>query len=182
VSEYLDEIARFAHPLNDYAFEIVKAQTKAANGHLDGIFILGDVAYKKGMMFSLASLRSQFKPGVEALIDECLAHGIPVIYRGCGNVNRIFEDYIEIGVDAYNPLEFKAGMDTVASPRKFDYRIGFCGNMNMWLLDAGSREKLKAAKLTKLNAAKDGGFIFQSDRNVQGDVPPANYDSVVKLV
>jgi uroporphyrinogen-III decarboxylase len=34
---------------------------------------------------------------------------MPVISHGCGNVNRIFEDFVEIGVDAYNPLEFKAG-------------------------------------------------------------------------
>ena len=36
-----------------------------------------------------------------------------MIYHGCGNVNRIFEDFIEVGVDAYNPLEFKAGLDAV---------------------------------------------------------------------
>ncbi len=181
---YPDEVARFAYRLNEYALEMVKAQIKTADGHLDGIVIWGDVAYKKGMMFSPAYWRSYFKPGVKALTDECHAHGIPVIYHDCGNVNRIFEDYIEIGVDAYNPLEFKAGMDAVALRRKFGHRIGFCGNMDVQLWASGSREQLKAATLliTKLNAAKRGGFIFQSDHSVPGDVPPASYDYVVRLV
>jgi uroporphyrinogen decarboxylase len=182
MGEYPDAIARFAHRLNEYALEIVKAQIKAADGRLDGVVIWGDVAYKKGMMFSPAFWRSHFKPGVKALIDECHARGIPVIYHGCGNVNKIFEDYIEIGVDAYNPLEFKAGMDAVGLRRKFGHRIGFCGNMDVQLWAAGTREQLKAVTLTKLNAAKGGGYIFQSDHSVPGDVPPANYDYVVKLV
>ena len=40
-------------------------------------------------------------------------HHLPVIYHGCGNVGLIFEDFIEIGLDAYNPLEVKANMDAV---------------------------------------------------------------------
>ena len=36
--------------------------------------------------------------------------------------------------------------------------------------------------LTKLNAAKGGGFIFQSDHSVPSSVPGKNYDYVVKLV
>jgi uroporphyrinogen decarboxylase len=179
---YPDEIAHFAHRINEYALEVVKAQIKAADGHLDGLVIWGDVAYKKGMMFSPAFWRSHFKPGVRALIDECHSHGLPVIYHGCGNVNRIFEDFVEIGVDAYNPLEFKAGMDAIDLRRRFGHRIGFCGNMDVQLWAAGSREELKAAVLTKLNAAKGGGFIFQSDHSVPGNVSPASYEYVVQLV
>ena len=41
------------------------------------------------------------------------------IYHGCGNVQAIFEDFIEIGIDAYNPLEAKAGMDAVDLRRRY---------------------------------------------------------------
>ena len=36
-----------------------------------------------------------------------------MIYHGCGNATKIFEDFIEIGVDSYNPLEAKSGLDVV---------------------------------------------------------------------
>ena len=105
------------------------------------------------------------------MIDECHSHGLPVIYHGCGNVNRIFEDFIEIGVDAYNPLEYKAGLDAVDLRRRLGHRLGFCGNMDVQLWASGSPDELRAAVLTKLNAAKGGGFIFQSDHSVPTNVP-----------
>jgi len=73
-------------------------------------------------------------------------------------------------------------MDAIDLRRRFGHRIGFCGNMDVQLWAAGSREELKAAVLTKLNAAKGGGFIFQSDHSVPGNVPPASYEYVVQLV
>jgi len=36
--------------------------------------------------------------------------------------------------------------------------------------------------LTKLNATKGGGFIFQSDRSVPSSVSGISYDCAVKLV
>jgi uroporphyrinogen decarboxylase len=177
-----DVIARFVNRLHEFNLGILRGQIQAAGGRLDGIVIWGDVAYKKGMLFSPVFWRQHFKPGVKAMVDECHVHGLPVIYHGCGNVNRIFEDFIEIGVDAYNPLEAKAGLDVVDLRRRFGHRIGFCGNMDVQLWAGGTKEELRAAVLTKLNAAKGGGFIFQSDHSVPGNVSPGNYDYVVQLV
>jgi uroporphyrinogen decarboxylase len=182
IGEYPDEIARFVERINAFALELAKAQIKAAGGMLDGMVIWGDVAYKKGTFFSPAYWRKHFKPGVKAIIDVCHANGLPVIYHGCGNVNHIFEDFIEVGVDAYNPLEAKAGLDVVDLRRRYGHRIGFCGNMDVLLWANGGREELERAVLTKLNAAKGGGYIFQSDHSVPGNVSAANYEYVVKLV
>jgi uroporphyrinogen decarboxylase len=182
IGEAPGAIARFVARVHEFTLAIVRAQIKAAAGRLDGMVIWGDVAYKKGMLFSPVFWREHFKPGVKALVDECHKNGLPVIYHGCGNVNRIFEDFIDVGIDAYNPLEAKAGLDVVDLRRRFGHRIGFCGNMDVQLWAAGSKEELKAAVLTKLNAAKGGGFIFQSDHSVPGNVPGESYDYVVKLV
>jgi uroporphyrinogen decarboxylase len=179
---YPDELGRFIQRIHEFTLEVLKAQIRAAGGKLDGMVIWGDVAYRKGMLFSPDYWRKHFKPGVKALIDECHSHGMPVIYHGCGNVNRIFEDFIEIGVDAYNPLEAKANLDVVDLRRRFGHRIGFCGNMDVVLWAGGTKEEIRSAVLTKLNAAKGGGFIFQSDHSVPSNVSGENYDYVVKLV
>jgi len=134
------------------------------------------------MLFSPHYWRAHFKPGVRALIEECHSHGLPVIYHGCGNVARIFEDFIELGVDAYNPLEAKAGLDVIDLRRRFGHRIGFCGNMDVVVWASGDRAAIRQAVLTKLNAAKGGGFIFQSDHSVPHNIAPADYDYVVELV
>jgi len=179
---YPDELAAFVQRVNEFNLELAKAQIQAAGGLLDGMVIWGDVAYRKDMLFSPEYWRKHFKPGVKAIIDVCHENGLPVIYHGCGNVNRIFEDFIEVGVDAYNPLEAKADLDVVELRRSYGHRIGFCGNMDVTVWADASKEELKRVVLTKLNAAKGGGFIFQSDHSVPSNVSGENYDYVVKLV
>jgi len=179
---YPEEIGRFVERINAFNLGIAKAQIEAARGALDGMVIWGDVAYKNGMLFSPAYWRKHFKPGVKALVEECHAHNLPVIYHGCGNASSIFEDLVEIGVDAYNPLEAKAGLDVVELRRRFGHRLGFCGNMDVIVWANGDREELKRTVLTKLNAAKGGGFIFQSDHSVPSSVSGTSYDYVVELV
>jgi len=179
---YPDEVGRFVERINEFALEMTKAQIESADGLLDGMVIWGDVAYRKDLFFSPDYWRKYFKPGVKAIVEVCHGHGLPVIYHGCGNVARIFEDFIEIGVDAYNPLEAKAGLDVVDLRRRYGHRIAFCGNMDVITWAHGSREELKRVVLTKLNAAKGGGYIFQSDHSVPSNVSGQNYDYVVNLV
>ncbi|KPL05690.1 hypothetical protein AMJ85_11180 [candidate division BRC1 bacterium SM23_51] len=97
---YPDEVGRFVERINEFALEMTKAQIESADGLLDGMVIWGDVAYRKDLFFSPDYWRKYFKPGVKAIVEVCHGHGLPVIYHGCGNVARIFEDFIEIGVDA----------------------------------------------------------------------------------
>jgi uroporphyrinogen decarboxylase len=179
---YPDEVGRFVGRLGEFALGIAKAQIRAAGGLLDGMVIWGDVAYRKNLFFSPEYWRKYYKPVVKALIDECHAHGLPVIYHGCGNVRPIFGDFIEVGVDAYNPLEAKAGLDVVDLRRQYGHRIAFCGNMDVLTWAHASEEELRRVVLTKLNAAKGGGFIFQSDHSVPSNISARNYEYVVNLV
>ncbi|MGD1010029.1 MAG: uroporphyrinogen decarboxylase family protein [Candidatus Aminicenantales bacterium] len=177
-----DEVGRFVARIGEFVLGIARAQIRAAGGLLDGMVIWGDVAYRNDLFFSPGYWRKHFKPVVKAIVDECHAHGLPVIYHGCGNVRRIFADFIEIGVDAYNPLEAKAGLDVVALRRQYGHKIAFCGNMDVLTWALGSEEELRRVVLTKLNAAKGGGFIFQSDHSVPGNVSARSYEYVINLV
>lgn len=176
------ELGDFIARINDFMLNITKAQIKAADGLLDGMVIWGDVAYTYDLLFSPEFWREHFKPGIKAMVDVCHEAGIPVIYHGCGNVKRIFEDFIEVGIDSYNPLEAKAGLDVVELRKQYGHRMGFCGNMNVMEWADCTQEQLKDIVLRKLNAAKGGGFIFQSDHSVPNTVSAANYDYVVRLV
>ena len=182
IALYPDELARFIDRINEFVLELTKAQIKAGEGLLDGMVIWGDVAYRNDMFFSPDFWRNQFKPGVKAIVDVCHEHNLPVIYHGCGNVKRIFADYIEIGVDAYNPLEAKAGLDVVDLRKEYGHRIAFCGNMDVVAWANESMDKLKKIVIRKLGAAKGGGYIFQSDHSVPNTISGQRYDYVVNLV
>ena len=93
---------------------------------------------------------------------------LPVIYHGCGCVHKL--------LDAYNPLEAKADMDAVELRKQYGHRLGICGNSDIRIWERGDRDELKAEVLRKLNAAKGGGYIFQSDHSVASDVSGHTYD------
>lgn len=179
---YPDELGRFVERVGEFCIELTKAQIKAADGLIDGMVVWGDVAYRKDVFFSPRYWRKYFKPVVTEITRICHDAGIPVIYHGCGNVNRIFEDYIETGIDAYNPLEAKAGLDVVDLRRRFGHRMAFCGNLDVLTWANGTLDELKTMVLTKLNAAKGGGYIVQSDHSVPSNVTGERYEYVVNLV
>jgi uroporphyrinogen decarboxylase len=85
-------------------------------------------------------------------------------------------------VDAYNPLEAKAGLDVVDLKRRFGDRWAFNGNIDVRVLATNDREKVRREVLRKLGAARGGGYIFQSDHSMPDNVDPATYDYVVQLV
>jgi uroporphyrinogen-III decarboxylase len=107
---------------------------------------------------------------------------LPVIYHGCGNVHKLLGDFIDIGIDAYNPLEAKADMDSVELRREYGHRLGICGNSNIQIWETGDEEAIRREVMRKLNAAKGGGYIFQSDHSVASNVSGTTYDFIVKLV
>jgi len=179
---YPERLGACINRIGEFYLACCRAAIDAADGRLDGFVIWGDVAYRRSVFFSPEYWRAYFKPWVKAMVEYCHARGLPVIYHGCGNVKAIFEDYIEIGVDAYNPLEVKAGMDVVELRRQYGHRIGFCGNLDVQKWERGDRDEIAAEVLRKLHAAQGGGLIFQSDHSVTSAVSGRTYDYVVKLI
>ncbi len=179
---YPEKLGRFIERVGDFLVEMTKAQIKAADGMLDGMIIWGDVAYVNGMLFSPVYWRKYFKPIVERMVKVCKEANIPVIYHGCGDVTSIFDDFIEMGVNGYNPLEARSGLDVVELRKKFGHKISFVGNMDVLEWAEAPMDELERIILRKLNAAKGGGYIFQSDHSVPSNVSGERYDFAVNLV
>ena len=179
---YPDELGKFIERIGEFLFELARAQIRAADGLLDGFVVWGDVAYVNGMLFSPVFWRKHFKPIVAELISICHQHRLPVIYHGCGNASPLFDDFIEMGLDSYNPLEAKAGLDVVELRKQYGHKMGFCGNMDALAWANEPMADLKAEALRKLNAAKGGGYIFQSDHSVPSNVSAERYEYVINLV
>ncbi len=179
---YPQRMGKVINRIGQFYLDCAKAEIQAANGLLDGFVIWGDVAYKRGMFFSPDYWREYFKPWVKAIADYCHQNNLDVIYHGCGNVNEIFNDFIEIGIDACNPLEAKADMDVIELRRKFGHKIGFFGNSDIQIWETGDRELIRREVLRKLNVAKGGGYIFASDHSVTSAISGHTYDYIVRLV
>ena len=179
---YPDELGVFLERLGHFLVEITRAQIAAADGMLAGMVVWGDVAYRNGMLFSPNFWRENFKPIVAKIIEVCHQAGIPVIYHGCGNASVLYKDFIEIGLDAYNPLEAKSGLDVIDIRREHGHQMGFCGNIDVMAWANDPLPELEAQVMRKLNAAKGGGYIVQSDHSVPSNCSAERYEFVLNLV
>ena len=182
MGEYPERMGAVISRIGVHYLECAKAEIDAGKGLLDGFVIWGDVAYKKGTFFSPRYWREYFKPWVAQMTEYAHANGLPVIYHGCGNVKAIFQDYIDIKIDGYNPLEAKAGMDVIELRRQYGHAMAFCGNSDVQDWETGDREAIRREVLRKLNAARGGGYVFLSDHSVSSGVSGPTYDYIVKLV
>lgn len=182
MAEFPAEVAEFVERLGDFLVGIVEGQLAAAAGMLSGMYVWGDVAYDHGMFFSPAYWREVYKPQLKRICDAVHGAGLKVIYHGCGDARVIFDDMIEAGVDCYNPLEAKAGLDVLELKRQYGRRLAFCGNLDVTVLATNEEDRVRREVLRKLNAARGGGYIPQSDHSVPDNVSPATYDLVVRLI
>jgi uroporphyrinogen decarboxylase len=176
-----EKVKRFLKRIEEFEIRIGLNQIRMG---CELLFIAGDVAYDKGMLFSPAMWREFFK---SYLFNMCRAFkaerpDVVLVYHGCGNATAIFDDLIECGVDAYHSLEVKSGIDVVALKRKYGKRLAYIGNMDCRDVLPGPREILKNDLLRKLNAAKGGGYIPSADHSVPHSVPVENYDYFVELL
>jgi hypothetical protein len=176
-----DALKQFLKRLEDFEIQIGINQMRMG---CDIMFIAGDVAYDKGMLFSPDMWREFFKP---YLYNMCKAFKeenpeVILVYHGCGNATTIFDDLIECGIHAYHSLEVKSGIDVVDLKKKYGNKLAYIGNIDCRDVFPGPRDGLKKDLLRKLNAAKGGGYIPSADHSVPHSVPVENYDYFIDLI
>ena len=172
----------FVDRLGKLLLDFAEAQIQAGKGRLSGMYIWGDVAYVNGMLFGAPRWREVFKPHVKALIDLCHRHGLMTIYHGCGDARAILGDMVEIGLDAYNPLEAKAHLDVVELKKTYAGKLAFVGNVDVRVLESGDPEKIRRETRYKLQAARGGGWVFQSDHSISSSVTPESYELALRTL
>jgi hypothetical protein len=168
--------------VGEFLTEFTREQIRRGGDKLSGMYIWGDVAYVNGMLISPDIWRRIFKPITQSIIDVCRSAGIMTIYHGCGNATPIYDDLIDMGLQGYNPVECKAHLDIVDMQEEYGDRLTFVGNVDVRELESGDKDRIKREVLYKLQAARGGGYIVQSDHSVTSQVAPEDYAYMVELV
>jgi uroporphyrinogen decarboxylase len=137
-----------------------------------------DVAFHDRPMVDLGRYRKLFKPRQRRMVDliksKCQAK---VLYHCCGAVRSLIGEFVDIGVDALNPVQVSsAGMDTAALKAEFGDRICFWGAIDTQrVLPLGSPQEVRAEVRQRIgDLASGGGYVLAPVHNIQEDVPPEN--------
>lgn len=152
-----------------------------AGYHFDEMFWYDDMGYKGTTFFSPNTYRTLLQPYHARAVKWAHDHGIVAQLHSCGDVHTLLPDIVATGVDALNPLEVKAGMDTMQIKRDWGDKLLLRGGINAvkWC----STEQIIAEIDEKVPILKQhGGFIFSSDHSIPNSVSLENMKHIVAEV
>ena len=139
----------------------------------DEIMWWDDMGYKGTSFFSPELYKEVLKPYHARAVQWAHDRGIYAHLHSCGNIMGLLPEIIDTGVDALNPLEVKAGMDTLLLKREYGDKLVLHGGINA--VNWKNPEAIIAEMEEKIPVLKEnGGYIFSSDHSIPNDVSLEN--------
>jgi uroporphyrinogen decarboxylase len=147
--------------------------------YIDVVWLGDDWGTQNGPLMNPDLFRSMYKPRYKKLIQFIKSKAdVKIVLHSCGSIRWAIEDFIEIGVDAINPVQVAAkGMNTRELKRDFGDRISFWGGGidTQRILPFGTVEEVQIEVKQRIrDLAQDGGFVFAPVHNILAEVPAVN--------
>jgi uroporphyrinogen decarboxylase len=177
----------------EWARDIYETETDVALRTLDhleqsgveyhGAWIYGDIAYNHGPFCSPRMYRELVMPAHARLVNWFKARGLPVIYHTDGDFRPLIPPMLEIGIDCFQPLEAKAGVDVRELKPRYGDRVALMGNIDIMTLITNDLEAVEAEVAAKIPIAKEGGgYIYHSDHSIPPGVTWQTYQFLMDRV
>jgi uroporphyrinogen decarboxylase len=146
-------------------------------GRVDLSYVAEDMGGQADLMFSPRHIRRFLFPGMKRMIDLAHSAGVFVFHHNDGNITRILPELVDLGIDALNPIQWRAdGMDRATLKRQFGDRIIFHGAVdNQYTLPFGTVAEVRQEVQDNLRIlGAGGGYILAPCHNIQPVTPIAN--------
>ena len=144
-----------------------------------------DFGTQRGPFISLQSYRELYKPFHKRVND--LIHSRSkwkTFIHSCGSVYQLLPDFIEAGFDILNPVQCSAAdMDAARLKREFGKDLVFWGGGvdTQKTLAFGSADEVYREVRERIRIFnQDGGFVFNSIHNIQGNTPIENVEALFR--
>ncbi|UCC40165.1 MAG: hypothetical protein JSV96_01535 [Candidatus Aminicenantes bacterium] len=107
-----------------------------------------------------------------------------ILFHTDGAIAPFIPDFIEMGIDALNPVQVSAeGMDTKKLKKEFGQDLTFwgAGCDSQAVLPFGTIREIEDEVKKRIDdLAPGGGFVFSPIHNVQAGVPPGNISAMFR--
>jgi len=127
-----------------------------------GIAIYDDCAANWGPFISPAAYERLFLPALRRMIKAYKAAGAAkVMFHSDGNVLPLLDMWVDAGIDAINPIEYRLGMDPVELRERYGPRLACIGGVcNTEILPRGDRAEIRDHVQHLFAAASGGGYVI----------------------
>jgi len=105
-----------------------------------------------------------------------------VMIHSCGDVDELFDDLIDLGLNCFNPFQPEV-MDVFEIHKKYYGKISFLGGLSIQkTLPYGSVADVKNDSFELLsNLGRKGGYIFSPSHALTGDIPNENIKELIHI-
>jgi len=173
----------FVHELFNAIADYNLAQVREALKYdIDAVYFGDDWGQQHGLQMSPGVWREFIYPVLKRMYGLVRRAGKFVFIHSCGDVDELFDELIEAGVNCFNPFQPEV-MDVYDLLRRYRGRLAFHGGLSTQrTLPRGSVEDVKAETRRLLEAGAEGGYIFSPAHAVEGDVPIENMLAFLDVV
>jgi uroporphyrinogen decarboxylase len=172
-------IRELFHVITDYNIAQI---TEAVKFDIDGIRFGDDWGQQHGLQMGPKLWHEFIYPELKRMYKVVRDAGKYVIIHSCGDVDELFDDLVEIGVQCFNPFQPEV-MDTAALLKQYRGRLAFYGGMSTQkILPYGSVEDVRRETHRLLGLGSQGGYIFSPAHDVPKDVPLENMLAFIDVV
>ena len=175
-------VVAFVERIVEHLIQIGTEQIRKFGLENTGIGIFDDIAATNGLIMGLESYQKLFYPSLQKMVRAYKDAGAAKVFHHCdGYVGDVLDLWVEAGIDAVNPLEFRAGLDPVRTRDKYDGKLAVIGGVdNCDILPRGSREEVFDHVLHVLEAGQGGGLVI-SAHSIGPDISVDTYDYYSQL-
>jgi uroporphyrinogen decarboxylase len=148
-----------------------------------GIAIYDDCAANWGPFVSPDTYERLFLPALRRMIAAYKAAGAAkVLFHSDGNVLPLLDMWVDAGIDAINPIEYRLGMDAVELRARYGNRLACIGGVcNTEILPRGDRAEIRDHVQHLFEAARGGGFVIGT-ASISNSVPVPAFEYLVELL
>lgn len=171
----------------EHACGILDRYLAIAGPCVEAVQMNDDFGAQTALQIDPAIYRRIFKPRQKRWIEFVKRRTQAKVFLHCdGAIRDILPDFIEIGIDALNPLQTNAaGMEPASLKREFGRDIAFWGGgvETQTTLPFGTVEDVRREVRERLALlTPGGGFVFATIHNIQPDIPPEKVLAVFDTV
>jgi len=152
---------------------------------VDALWFGEDLGSQLSTLISPESWRELFKPRHQRIINrmKALNPEIIIIMHSDGAVAPLLDDFIEMGIEVYNPVQPNVtGSDPQTLKDKYGDRMCFFGGLDQQELLPKGDVKAIDAEMRRRAAilGKNGGYLMAPAHIIQADVTPETVEAVLK--
>jgi uroporphyrinogen decarboxylase len=148
---------------------------------IDCVYFGDDWGQQRGLQMGPAMWRRFIRPSAERMYRVVGDAGRYVMIHSCGDVDELFDDLVEMGVNCFNPFQPEV-MDVDGLVRQYRGRLAFYGGLSTQkTLPYGTPEDVRDETEHLLSLGAEGGYILSPAHDVPKDVPLENILAFIEV-